>query len=103
MKDFSSLLFAQFLMHGSSSLKNIIHWQMGMSAEHYMNTIVGNHAKSFVLLDADLSYNLSSHCEINLRLSNLLNEKHYASTMLGDLTRSYSEYRIRPCHAVEEV
>ena len=32
---------------------------MGMSAEHYMNTIVGNHAKNFVLLDTDLSYNLS--------------------------------------------
>ena len=41
--------------------------------------------------------------EINLRLSNLLNEKHYASTMLGDLTRSYSEYRIRPFYAVVEV
>ena len=41
--------------------------------------------------------------EINLRLSNLLNEKRYASTMLGDLTRSYSEYRIRPFNAVVEV
>ena len=68
-----------------------------------MNTIVGNHAKNFVLLDADLSYNLSSLCEINLHLSNLLNEKHYAYTMLGDLTRSYSEYRIRPFNAVVEV
>lgn len=74
-----------------------------MSAEHYMNTIVGNHAKNFVLLDADLSYNLSPQCEITLRLSNLLNEKCYAYTMLGDLTRSYSEYRIRPFNAVVEV
>ncbi|MBQ4590231.1 MAG: hypothetical protein IJA95_13210 [Bacteroidaceae bacterium] len=73
------------------------------TGEHYRDVMTEKHSKNFVLLDADLSYNLSSHCEINLRLSNLLNEKHYASTMLGDLTRSYSEYQIRPFHAVVEV
>ena len=73
------------------------------TGEHYRDVMTEKHSKNFVLLDVDLSYNLSSHCEINLRLSNLLNEKHYASTMLGDLTRSYSEYQIRPFHAVVEV
>ncbi|MBO5001058.1 MAG: TonB-dependent receptor [Bacteroidaceae bacterium] len=89
--------------HFSVSFRPSSRWRMGMSGEHYRNVMTEKHSKSFVLLDADLSYNLSSHCEINLRLSNLLNEKRYASTMLGDLTRSYSEYRIRPFHAVVEV
>lgn len=94
---------SQLIQNISVSLRPDSHWQMGVSGEHYMNTIVGNQAKNFVLLDANLSYKLSSQCEINLHLSNLLNEKHYAYTMLGDLTRSYSEYRIRPFNAVVEV
>ena len=77
-------------------------WRMGVSGEHYLNTIVGNHTKNFVLLDADLNYTLSSQYEINLRLSNLLNEKRYAYTMLGELTRNYCEYKIRPFNAVVE-
>ena len=89
--------------HFSVSFRPSSRWRMGMSGEHYRDAMTEKHSKSFVLLDADLSYNLSSHCEINLRLSNLLNEKRYAFTMLGDLTRSYSEYRIRPFHAVVEV
>ena len=93
-------------IHGDASeveFRPSSRWRMGMSGEHYRDVMTEKHSKSFVLLDADLSYNLSSHCEINLRLSNLLNEKRYASTMLGDLTRSYSEYRIRPFNAVVEV
>lgn len=78
-------------------------WRLSMSGEHYLNTIVGNQTKSFVLLDADITYNISSHCEIACRLSNLLNQKHYAYTLLGDLTRSYSEYRIRPFNAIVEL
>ena len=77
-------------------------WRMGVSGEHYLNTIVCNHTKNFVLLDADLNYTLSSQYEINLRLSNLLNEKRYAYTMLGELTRNYCEYKIRPFNAVVE-
>ena len=89
--------------HFSVSFRPSSRWRMGMSGEYYRDVMTEKHSKSFVLIDADLSYNLSSHCEINLCLSNLLNEKHYASTMLGDLTRSYSEYRIRPFNAVVEV
>jgi len=78
-------------------------WRMGVSGEHYRDTMTENSSKSFVLLDADCSYSFSSQFEIACRLSNLMNQKHYASTMLGDLTRSYSEYRIRPFHAMVEV
>ena len=78
-------------------------WRLGISGEHYLNTIAENQAKSFVMLDADLSFQLSSQCEIACRLSNLLNEKRYAYTLLGDLERSYNEYRIRPFNAVVEV
>lgn len=77
-------------------------WRIGISSEHYLNTIVSNHTKSFFLLDADLNYIFSSQCEINFHLSNLLNEKRYAYTMLGELTRNYSEYKIRPLNAVVE-
>ena len=87
----------------SVSFRPSSRWRMGMSGEHYRDVMTEKHSKNFVLLDADVSYNLSSHCEINLHLSNLLNEKRYAFTMLGDLTRSYSEYRIRPFNAVVEV
>lgn len=77
-------------------------WRMGISGEHYLNTIVSNHTKIFFLLDADLNYTFSSQCEINFRLSNMLNEKHYAYTMLGELSQSYSKYKIRPLNAVVE-
>ena len=78
-------------------------WRFGFSGEHYLHTIAGDYTKNFVLLDADLSYQISSQCEIACRLSNLLNEKRYAYTSFGDLTRSYNEYRIRPFNAVVEV
>ena len=93
----------QLVQNVSVSFRPGSRWQMGVSGEHYMNTIVGNQTKNFVLLDANMSYKLSSQCEINFRLSNLLNEKRYAYTVLGDLTRSYSEYWIRPFNAVVEV
>lgn len=69
--------------------------------EHYRDSMPESSSKSFVMLDADGSYSFSSQFEMSFRLSNLLNRKHYASTMLGDLTRSYSEYRIRPFQVVE--
>ena len=78
-------------------------WRLGLSGEHYLNTIAENQTKNFVMLDVDLSYQVSSQCEITCRLSNLLNEKRYAYTLLGDLERSYNEYRIRPFNAVVEV
>ena len=78
-------------------------WRLELSGEHYLNTIAENQTKSFVMMDVDLSYQVSSQCEITCRLSNLLNEKRYAYTLLGDLERSYNEYRIRPFNAVVEV
>jgi len=89
--------------HFSVSFRPSKRWRMGVSGEHYRDTMTENSSKSFVLLDADCSYSFSSQFEIACRLSNLMNQKHYASTMLGDLTRSYSEYRIRPFHAMVEV
>ena len=79
------------------------HWQFGLSGEQYLHAIEGDYTKNFILLDAEMSYQISSQCEISCRLSNLLNEKRYAYTSFGELTRSYSEYRIRPFNAVVEV
>ena len=79
------------------------YWRFSFSGEHYLHAIEGDYTKNFILLDADLSYQISSQCEIACRLSNLLNEKYYAYSTLGDLTRTYSEYRIRPFNAVVEV
>ena len=79
------------------------YWRFSFSGEHYLHAIEGDYTKNFILLDADLCYQISSQCEIACRLSNLLNEKYYAYSTLGDLTRTYSEYRIRPFNAVVEV
>lgn len=78
-------------------------WRLGVSGEHYLNTIAGNQTKNFVMLDADLSFQVSSQCEIACRFSNLLNQKTYAYTLLGDLERNYNEYRIRPFNAMVEL
>ena len=71
--------------------------RLGMAGEHYLNTIAENQTKNFVMLDANLSYQISSQCEITCRLSNLLNEKEYAyTTFTNDAMRMSQKYIIRP-------
>ena len=77
--------------------------RLEMTGEHYLNTLAENQTKSFVILDADFSFQVSSKCEFTCRLINLLNEKRYAYTLFGDLVRSYDEYRVRPFCVVVEV
>lgn len=77
--------------------------RLEMTGEHYLNTLADNQTKSFVILDADFSFQVSSKCEFTCRLINLLNEKRYAYTLFGDLVRSYDEYRVRPFCVVVEV
>lgn len=72
-------------------------WRLGMTGEHYLNTIAENQTKNFVMLDANLNYQISSQFEITCRLSNLLNEKEYAYTSFTkDAMRISQKYTIRP-------
>lgn len=84
----------------SFSVKPTDRWRVELSGEHYRNALSQNLYKSVVLLDAECSYRLSSRCELTCRCSNLLNQKRYAYTLYGDLSRSYAEYEIRPFNAV---
>ena len=77
--------------------------RLEMTGEHYLNTLADNQTKSFVILDADFSFQVSFKCEFTCRLINLLNEKRYAYTLFGDLVRSYDEYRVRPFCVVVEI
>ena len=72
-------------------------WRLGLTGEHYLNTIADNLTKNFVMLDANLSCQISSQCEVTCRLSNLLNEKEYAYTSFtNDAMRMSQRYIIRP-------
>lgn len=64
--------------------------------EHYYNEINADVKKTLVLADADFTYCFKGGWEVNLAVTNIFDQQHYAYRSYNGTMSLYQSYKIRP-------
>lgn len=78
-------------------------WYFKLKCEHYYNEINADVKKTLVLADADFTYCFKGGWEVNLAVTNIFDQQHYAYRSYNGTMSLYQSYKIRPRNVLASV